>query len=522
VSSSVEQAFPALPEAVRSLVGDSARLAVLRGLQLAELPTDDPDLDRLARLAAGLLDAPLALLTVVDAAEQHFKAAIGTELRGAPVELSFCAHALAGGPVTVVEDAMRDPRFAGNPFVVGAPFVRFYLGVPISVSGQKVGTLCVYDVRPRPPPSEAAVAQVQALAELAGSFLLLKDSSRAGMVARAALAREEKRRGIALEAASLASWVWNVDSHIVECDPLLPELFGMEPATRLHARRLFAAIDQRDLRASRGRFRQALKTDGEYLDEFRVAGSDPPRWLAARGRVVERDAAGRPTLLFGVNFDTTERRGTEERQRLLLRELNHRVKNTLATVQALASQTVRHAGNARDFLQAFSARLQALGAAHNLLSDRDWKGIGLCELVALETKPFQEDAAPRIAVEGADLMLPPDQAMGLGLILHELGSNALKHGALSQPEGRVAIAWRTDTRRDERVLMLDWRESGGPLVAPPRAHGFGTILIRRSLAKVLGSHVEHHFAPGGVEAEITVPLTEAEPLWQGAAGAAAG
>lgn len=507
----VEIAADPLPEAVRSLVGDSARLAVLRGLQLTDMPAD-ADLDRIVGLTAGLAQAPLALLTVLDEREQSFAAAHGTTLRGAPVETSFCAHALTRQGATVVEDAAQDPRFAANPFVVGPPHVRFYLGVPVMVSGQPVGTLCLYDFQPRSRPVAAVMAQIEALAGLAGSFLSLKDSSRTGMVARAALAREEKRRGVALEAAALASWAWNVDSHIVECDPLLPQLFGMAPTARLHARRLFGAIDRRDLRASRARFREALMTDGEYFGEYRVAGVHPPRWLAARGRVVERDAEGRPTLLFGVNFDITERKSHEERQRLLLRELNHRVKNTLATVQALASQTVRHSSNAHEFLHAFSARLQALGAAHNLLSDREWKGIGIVELVALETKPFQNVASPRIDVEGEDLMLPPDQAMGLGLILHELGSNALKYGALSRPEGRVGIAWRSTPRDGAPFLRLSWRERGGPRVAPPTAQGFGTILIRRSLAKVLGSQVEHRFAPEGVEAEISMPLTQSEPF----------
>ena len=226
--------------------------------------------------------------------------------------------------------------------------------------------------------------------------------------------------------------------------------------------------------------------------------------------MVEHDAAGRAALMFGVNYDITERKASEERQRLLLRELNHRVKNTLATVQALATQTVRHASDPRAFLESFSARLQALGAAHNLLSDREWRGIGLRELVRLEAKPFDSETAPRIRAEGADVMLPPDQAMGLGLILHELGSNALKYGALSVPGGSVSLAWRVEKRNGTRFLVLDWRESGGPPVSPPQSHGFGTILIRRSLGKVLDSDVRHEFLPGGVGATVSMPLDQGE------------
>ena len=208
-------------------------------------------------------------------------------------------------------------------------------------------------------------------------------------------------------------------------------------------------------------------------------------------------------MVFGVNYDVSERKSAEERQRLLLRELNHRVKNTLATVQALASQTVRHARNPDEFLEAFSARLQALGLAHGLLSDHEWRGIGIGELVRREVKPFDDTDSPRIAITGDDVLLSPDQALGLGLILHELASNAMKYGSLSVPAGIVRLAWRVEGRRKKRRLVLDWKESGGPAVTPPDRQGFGSILIRRSLAKVLSSEVKHDFAPMASSPQIS-------------------
>lgn len=497
-----------LPREVLQVVNDDRRIAALNGLAVLDT-LSDPDFDRLTWLAANLFAAPVALITLVDVDRQWFKSRVGTDVTETPVSVSFCAHAIAAAEdVTVIEDATVDLRFSDNPLVTGEEHVRFYAGVPIVVAGARLGTLCVLDRVARRRPTDDALVNLKALAALAASFFALKDSTRAGDLARAALAREEKRRAIAVEAAGLASWVWDGASDIVECDALLTELFNLPPATRLTAREIFFAIDRRDVSDAESRFRESLASTDDYFGEYRVKGVEPPRWLASRGRVVERDAEGKPLLVFGVNYDITERRGAEERQRLLLRELNHRVKNTLATVQALATQTVRHASEPRQFLEAFGGRLQALGLAHSLLSDHEWRGIGLAELVRREVKPFDNADRPRINISGKDVLLTPDQALGLGLILHELGSNAMKFGALSVPAGIVDLRWRIEGRNEQRRLVLNWAESGGPPVEPPARQGFGSILIKRSLSKILESEVRHEFPPEGVTAQISLPLEE--------------
>lgn len=502
--------MPALPASVRRAVEDADRLAVLRGLDALDTAAD-PDFDRIGALAAAVMQAPIALVTLLDAERQWFKSCVGLDETETAIatDISFCAHAIAAGDEPlVVTDAAVDPRFSANPLVTGAHHVRFYAGAPMVVAGARIGTLCVLDRKPHAFPSAAKLEQLNRLAGLAASLFTLKDATRSGAIAEAALAREEKRRAIALDAASLASWAWDIRTDMIECDVLLSELFNLPRSNRLKARDILTAIDPRDVYQTETRFRDALTGSDDYFGEYRVKGFDPPRWIATRGRVIERDGDGKPTLIFGVNYDITERKLGDERQRLLLRELNHRVKNTLATVQALATQTVRHARQPSEFLQAFGARLQGLGAAHNLLSDREWRGIGIRELVQIEVKPFDSAQQPRMTISGADLLLSPDQAVGLGLILHELASNALQYGALSAPSGKVDLDWKTLGRRDARRLVLTWRESGGPEVIPPERHGFGSILIRRSLAKVISSEVIHEYRPEGVFAEISMPLED--------------
>jgi two-component sensor histidine kinase len=341
---------------------------------------------------------------------------------------------------------------------------------------------------------------------LVSSLLHLKDSARHGDIAKTALIREKKRHTLALEAASIASWVWDLRTNRIECDDLLPQMLGLPITSSIRAGDLFRAIDRRDRRQSIVQLRQALETDGDYTGEYRVGGSQPGRWLAARGRVLDHDAQGRPTLVFGVNFDITATKTSEERQRLLLREINHRVKNTLATVQALATQTVRHAREPREFLAAFTGRLQALGLAHGLLSDMEWGEIALAEVVRLQALPFTDKTDPRIFASGPDIALSPDQALGLGLILHELASNALKHGALSTQAGHVELSWQLEGDRDHPRISLLWVERDGPLVNEPTRSGFGSILIKRSLDKVIGAKVDHRYLPEGVRAEISLPL----------------
>ncbi|WP_232631803.1 sensor histidine kinase [Methylobacterium sp. Leaf118] len=197
-------------------------------------------------------------------------------------------------------------------------------------------------------------------------------------------------------------------------------------------------------------------------------------------------------------------------RRLLVDELNHRVKNTLATVQSLALQTFRGldgaAGRQRD---AFEGRLLALSAAHNVLTRESWTGADLRPVVAEVLRPFETSGA-RFSLSGPDLRLQPRVALALGLVLHELCTNAAKYGALSVPEGRVAITWEADPPENGvRRLRLTWSEAFGPAVVPPTRRGFGSRMIERGLAAELGGGARIDFPPSGVTCEITACLAEA-------------
>jgi PAS domain S-box-containing protein len=202
-----------------------------------------------------------------------------------------------------------------------------------------------------------------------------------------------------------------------------------------------------------------------------------------------------------ISEDITERKRTEATRELLINELNHRVKNTLAAVQSLALQSLRGARGIEEGRQIFMQRLMALSRAHNILTDRSWQSADLVEIAAESAKPF-DGPGGRILRHGPSVPLSPKAALALSMVLHELATNATKYGALLADGGAVDLSWRID----EGQLRLVWRERGGPPAAPTARTGFGTKLIERSLEGDLGGRAEMDFAPDGLVCTMTMPL----------------
>lgn len=452
----------------------------------------------------------MAAVSLVGVDRQRMKAAFGfaEEFFDLPVDNSFCAHAVASDSgVLTITDAAADPRFAGLDLVTSEPFVRSYLGIAIVVGGQRVASLGLFSPEAGRTYNDDAIAQLTLLAETAGSLLQLKMEARAQARTAAALIQEEWRHALTLEAGKVGSWVWDVRSGEIVVNDIMRRMFGFTHNRAVSIEELFARVHVADVDQMRADLHESLMKGGDYEGEYRLASSD--RWQMSRGRVYQRDADGRPLVMMGINFDVTDTKHAAENTRLLLRELNHRVKNTLAMIQSLARQTVKTYPDPAAFIDAFSGRLRALSDAHAILANRDWSGIRFMELIDGQVLPRLNDDK-QMVLSGHDLDLPADHALGLALILNELLSNALRHGALSQPGGRVLLSW-TESHQPQRRLDIVWREEGGPLVAAPRELGFGGRLIERSLAKIIDSAVVLSFPPGGVIARLSLPIpTESE------------
>jgi two-component sensor histidine kinase len=253
-----------------------------------------------------------------------------------------------------------------------------------------------------------------------------------------------------------------------------------------------------------------------------VVGADRARhWMRVDCAVTERDEEGTPRRVSGVTVDVTEakraderlraevahRKRSEERQQMLVHELNHRVKNMLATVQSVARQSLGSPelrGPARDFEE----RLMALAWAYEIITRERWSGASLREVIQRTMAPHMDRAANRLALDGPELWLSPNRALSLALAMHELATNAVKYGALSEEDGRVGVRWRVRERTGRRRLELEWRESGGPPVKPPLRRGFGSRLIERSLSRELHGEVTLDFEPSGLVCRVIGLLPE--------------
>jgi PAS domain S-box-containing protein len=223
-----------------------------------------------------------------------------------------------------------------------------------------------------------------------------------------------------------------------------------------------------------------------------------------------RDELGQVSGALGMFSDMSEKKRLEEQQALLMRELHHRVKNTLSTVQALVNSTARNAPSVQNFRDSLTQRIMSLAQTHTLLFDNEMSGVQLGDILRSELEPYDDQHCTRVILTGPDLDVPPNLTLAVGMALHELTTNAAKYGALSSPQGRVHITWSLPAADSgESKIWFEWMEQGGPPVAVPDHKGFGTTLLERVLSRQLGGEVEVAFAPEGLRVRVEAALVGA-------------
>jgi PAS domain S-box-containing protein len=318
-----------------------------------------------------------------------------------------------------------------------------------------------------------------------------------------ALKESEAQLQQALTAGQVVAFTWDLTTGRSQRSENVSEILGFGPhsAPQECPTDFLAHVHPEDRSNFETLIKELCPERPSYLSSFRFTRPDGREiWLEESG-TAEFDATGHYLRLKGLTRDITERKRAEERQRLLVRELDHRVKNVLASVATVAQRTRQGSASMDEFLQAFEGRIQAMANAHALLSRSHWEGVNLVELVRRELAPCVGEGTANI--EGPDVLLTAEATQAIAIVLHELVTNASKYGALSTLQGRITVRW--DWRDTKEWLSLQWIEADGPTVDVPSETGYGIRAIRQLIPHELGGAVDLTFDTGGLRCRIELP-----------------
>ena len=338
--------------------------------------------------------------------------------------------------------------------------------------------------------------------------------------AEQALREAEERYRLASRATNDAIWDWDLASNHILWNDALYAAYGHLPASVEPTGDWWIGRIHPD---DRTRIDASIHA---VIDGIGSAWSDEYRFLRADGSYayvldrgyVTRDGHGRATRMIGAMLDISERRKAEEHQRMLTGELQHRVKNTLALVQAIASQTLRGTTDVNEMREAFAARLISLGRAHDILTQASWTAAPIAEVVDGALTVHRGAAGTRIRSGGPNVLLAAKPALSLALALHELATNAVKYGSLSNETGVVDLRWHVIHEGESPQFCLTWSEQGGPpILAQPSRRGFGSRLIERSFAAEVGGAVKLSYAPTGLVCRLEASLASMQEALDAAA-----
>jgi PAS domain S-box-containing protein len=340
--------------------------------------------------------------------------------------------------------------------------------------------------------------------------------------AEQALAERNMQLSLAGKSAWVGSYAYDPGVDVMQIDAGYAALHGLPDGTvettrsewraRAHPEDL-VRLEEMQSQAFRGRW-------GGYDIEYRIVRSGGEvRWIESRS-FISYATAGRPERVVGVNIDITERKLAEVQQRILVAELDHRVKNVLATVSAVAAHTMDASPSMEHFVAALDGRIRSMAATHELLSQRQWRGIPLAELIQRELSPYANGSNTKL--DGPEVTLTAEAGQAMAMVFHELVTNAAKHGALSARGGSVSVWWRwLPNGKEGDRLVIEWREIGGSVVEVPSKSGYGTSVIGELIPHELGGTVDFELTADGARCKFEIPVKWLNPkATSGAPGAA--
>jgi PAS domain S-box-containing protein len=322
--------------------------------------------------------------------------------------------------------------------------------------------------------------------------------------AEQALAERNAQLALAGRAALVGSYVYDVNKGTTQVSQGYAAIHGLpEGTTETPISEWRLRVHPEDLARAEGLREQAFAgRRKEDNAEYRIILSNGDvRWIERRGAIFYGED-GRPQRVVGVNIDVTDRKRAEQHQRALNAELDHRVKNVLATVSAIISQTRQASRSSTDFVAGLESRIQSLARTHELLSGGKWRGVPLEDIVQRELAPYN---AHNTEIGGPNITLKAEAAQAVAMVLHELTTNAAKYGAFSSRTGRVSVNWRWLLNGSPDRLVIQWQEIDGPPVRAPSHSSYGTSIIRELIPFELGGAVDLAFVPEGTRCRLEIP-----------------
>jgi two-component sensor histidine kinase len=514
--------------------GADLRADVLAGLHILDTPSEQA-FDDIVYIAAQTCDAPIALISLLDGDRQWFKARLGLDASETPITQSVCSIEIDRAELLEIADLTRDDRTCDNPLVTGERAFRFYAGAPLVLrSGAVVGRLCVIDFTTRPEGlSDPQRELLRALARQVSDQLELRRMAQnsetmlalqAALVEIADLVRNSKTvEEMTRTAAAIVGQVMNVDragfgtvdenTHFVDIEPD----WTAPGVTSIAGRHRFEDFGEIRSELTRG---EALIIH-DVLTDPRTASDPKAMTSVGIGALVNMPVRNHQATVAVFIVQTRRARIWTENELTFLRsvadrleagvsrlrlveqqhtvngEISHRLKNMLTMVQAIATQTLRHVPD-RGPVQTFERRLVALSNAHDVLMQKTWTAADIGDIARSSVTGLGLGDA--VTITGPDVALGSRAALSFALLMHELLTNAVKHGALSVTEGRVSIDWAVADIDDVPTLTVQWKETGGPPVEAPLSKGFGSRLIALGLLGTGG--VDVRYRPAGLEVDL--------------------
>ena len=418
---------------------------------------------------------------------------------------SPCGRTLRTGKRIVIADVEEDELFTPFRPRARSAGVRAVQSTPImSLERAPLGTLTTH-FQSVYKPAEQDLRLLDLYARQAADIIERHKADDALHQSEERLRERNAQLGLAARAARVGTFAYDVRTERTQVSEgyaaihALPE--GTTEITRSQWRTRLHPDDVERMRVfEREAFRERRS---ECNVEYRIVLSDGAvRWIESR-TLISYESDGQPQRVVGVNIDVTARKQAEEHRKILNAELDHRVKNVLATVSAVVSHTQQRSSSIADFAVALDGRIGSMATTHELLSSTRWQGISLTELVRQELAPYATDN--NTDINGPEIVLRPEAVQPIAMVLHELTTNAAKYGAFSSRTGRVLVQWRWLQNGSPDRLAIEWQEIDGPPVRTPNQDGYGMSIIRELIPFELGGAVELSFAPGGARCRLEIP-----------------